>query len=261
MPVSYRPCTTNAEYEQIKALEVAIWQMPAHEAITTHTLHVLTHNGGLALGAFDEGRMIGMAVAFATRHPQRLWSHMAGVRPDYQGAGIGYQLKQAQRDWALANDYTEMRWTFDPALRRNANFNFHQLGAITHIYHANFYGVMQDAINAGVPSDRFEAHWQLDTNPVTHTPPTDLTFLLCADDNQRPQITSHPHARYHGVQCPYDFHAIKADDLDCALAWRATMREVLQGAFAQGYHVVDFVTDPAQRRCYYVLHRYPVGDF
>lgn len=253
MAINYRVCTTNEEFDTVQALEMTIWQVSAKDAITGHVMHVLHHVGGNVLAAFDGDEMIGLAVAAPTKYPGRLWSHMAGIHPDYQGQGIGYQIKQVQREWAIENGYTEMRWTFDPAMRQNAHFNFHLLGTKTTIYHENFYGVMSDNINAGVPSDRFEAIWQLDSDTTPLTIPDNIPFLL-ESDNQRPVVSGNPVNDFHAVMCPYDFPAIKAENLDLAVEWRHAMRDVLQAAFEEGYQVVDFVTNRDERQCWYILH-------
>jgi predicted GNAT superfamily acetyltransferase len=55
-------------------------------------------------------------------------------------------------------------WTFDPLQRGNANFNFNRLGVVVRAYHVNFYGEMNDDINSGLASDRFEAWWDVFAN-------------------------------------------------------------------------------------------------
>ena len=255
MAIVYRLCTTNEDFADMKRLETLVWQMPEYEAITTHTLHVLKHIGGVVMGAFDEGKMIGMAVSFPTQARGQLWSHMAAVLPEYQGRGIGYQIKQAQRDIALKMGYSHMHWTFDPAMRGNAHFNFHLLGAYANIYHENFYGVMSDGINAGVPSDRFEAIWDLtqDTSEKEAIP-SNISFLLTSDKSV-PIISNQANDSFHAVQCPYDYGALKAQSLDLAIEWRYKMREVLSSAFEKGYQVIDFVTHHDSKQCWYVLKK------
>lgn len=255
MPIEYRLCQTNEEFEAVKALEVLIWNMPGHsEAISVHTLHVLKHVGGIVMGAFDDDTMIGMAVAFPTKTAGLIWSHMAGVHPDYQGQGIGYQIKQAQREIALGLGYSQIRWTFDPAMRGNAHFNFHLLGARTNIYHENFYGTMNDGINAGVPSDRFEAIWDLASDAPQDDYPDNLKFLLTSEGTV-PVVSAQVTDNYHAVMCPYDFQAVKAQSLELAIKWRHAMREALQTAFDQGYQVVDFVNERETKKCYYILRK------
>lgn len=255
MSIVYRVCNTNEEFDSVQAMEMTIWQVSTRDAITRDMMHVIHHVGGIIMGAFDGDEMIGMAVATPTKYPGRLWSHMAGVHPDYQGQGIGYQIKQEQRNRAIDNGYTEIRWTFDPAMRQNAHFNFHLLGAKTNIYHENFYGEMSGSINSGASSDRFETIWQLDTDSARLVIPDDITFLL-ESDNQRPVISGKLTNNFHAVMCPYDFPALKANNLDLVLQWRQAMRNVLQSAFSQGYAILDFVTNREENFCYYVIHKH-----
>lgn len=257
MTFSIRPCSTNDEFTAVATLEMAIWDVRPADAITPHMLHVIHHIGGIIMGAFDDEQMVGMAVATSMQQNGHLWSHMAGVLPAYQGQGIGYQIKQVQKEWALAHHYTTIHWSFDPAMRRNAHFNFRQLGATTRQYHKNFYGVMSDGLNAGVPSDRFEAIWDLSATQAPPKTPPNLPFLLCCDDNNQPQLGLDPNfdSPFYSIACPYDFPAIKVQNLDLALEWRHAMRDAFHRAFEHAYHVVDFVTDRQAQRCHYVLHK------
>ena len=149
-------------------LQRAVWRMEGHECTSTHTMKAAAHTGGCILGAEVEGRMIGFCFGMVGKREGEiwLWSHMTAVLPEFQGRGIGYRLKQAQREWALAHDFRVMAWTFDPMQAGNANFNFNRLGVTARHYEPNHYGEMQDGINAGLASDRLEAHWQLDAPPV-----------------------------------------------------------------------------------------------
>ena len=62
-----------------------------------------------------------------------LWSHMAGVLPEFRG-GLGFRLKLAQRERALAQGYDLIEWTFDPLQAMNAHFNFAKLGGVVEEY-------------------------------------------------------------------------------------------------------------------------------
>ncbi|HAJ38303.1 MAG TPA: hypothetical protein DCL15_21740, partial [Chloroflexi bacterium] len=87
---------------------------------------------------------------------------MAGVLPAWQGRGIGVRLKLAQRDAILAQGMTDwVTWTYDPLFRVNAVLNIHRLGAVCNTYQRDWYGVMKDGLNAGVPSDRCQVDWWL----------------------------------------------------------------------------------------------------
>jgi predicted GNAT superfamily acetyltransferase len=207
-----------------------------------------------------------MALMFPTdrNNHKRLWSHMAAVDPAYQGQGIGFGLKQFQRKWALEHGYQEISWTFDPLQRGNANLNLHVLGAITNIYHVNFYGEMTDDINVGLPSDRVEVNWRL-RNPrvkqlsehkipsplLTVSDISDEQYLLRSVENQPVNAPLSPKQNTYLVEIPTNINSLKQTSPDLALAWRIALRNALQSAFQAGYSAQDFLM--IEGRCYYVL--------
>src|SRR5690606_11155580 len=116
MPVDIRILTEPDELEQVVDLEIAVWGVAPRDVVPMNLMRPIVQHGGVALGAFLDNRLVGMTLALPLRHAGRwvLWSHNAGVHPDYQSQGIGFALKLDQRDWALDNGYAEIRWTFDP---------------------------------------------------------------------------------------------------------------------------------------------------
>lgn len=255
MAIEYRVCKTQFDFEQTSDMETVVWGVDDRHVISSHTLHVLTHAGGNVMGAFDGERMIGCTIAFAMREEDRLWSHIAAVLPEYRGQNIGYTLKQKQREWALEKGLKRMSWTYDPAMRRNAHFNYHLLAVKSNTYHANFYGEMNDDLNIGVPSDRMETLWYLADN-IKHDTPDDAPFLLKSSANNQPKILqSAEDESFYFVEIPYDFPSIKQDDKGLAASWREAMREILLPAFESGYWAVDFVTKRDEKRCWYVLKK------
>ena len=253
MPISYRPCTTGEEFEAISDLEMLVWKMEPRQSISPDVLHMVGHTGGGVLGAFDGEKLVGFTLAFATREAEHLWSHIAAVHPDYQSQGIGYEIKHKQREWAMAQGFKRMSWTFDPLQRRNAFFNFHLLGAECHIYHVNFYGEMPDGLNVGLPTDRFEATWHFEEKP-RQALPEEAPCLLQAVDNA-PRFLGQATEEWHTVEIPYDIAALKRQHIGLAMEWRLAMREVFQQAFAQGYKVIDFSKEAEEERASYWLHK------
>lgn len=266
MAIEYHAIETIADLEHIIDLEKEVWQMSDREAVPVNILHAVVHSGGCVIGAYDAGKLIGFALAILARdeHEFYLWSHMAAVQPSYQAQGIGFQLKQAQRQWALARGYQTMRWTFDPLLRGNANFNLHRLGAVAKCYHINFYGEMRDGLNAGMDSDRLEVTWHLnDARVIAHAAeqiaPVDAgtlgDFLLAADADNQPLVmpTTKLDAPFYRVEIPYHFSRLKQTNRPLATAWQEGLRTVLRAAFAQGYTAVDFWRQG--EKCWYVLRQ------
>lgn len=189
-------------------------------------LLAIQHEGGLVAGAFVGDMMVAFLFGFPTSDPTAQHSHRLGVHPDWQGQGLGLRLKLYQKDWCLARGISRVRWTYDPIRRANAVLNIDRLGAIASTYFRDYYGPME-GINAGVPSDRLLADWDL-------TRPAD------------PDVTAERH-----VPIPADFARLVQDDLTTAQSERLRVRDALQSAFADGLHIAGF--DRAQNA--YLLAR------
>lgn len=252
------------EIDQAVELEIAIWGLDPKDAVPANLLHAMTRTGSLLVGAFDKDQMIGIAFAFPAPQEtnKRIWSHMAGVLPDYQGSGVGFALKQFQRIWAIEHGYTTMSWTYDPLQRGNANFNLHLLGAIAQTYHVNFYGQMNDGINAGLPSDRVEVVWKLRDKKVARlaaSKPGEITgvsnapYLLESSSGQEPITQSanlDDRVHQYLAEIPSSLNRLKETNPQIALAWRFALRSTMQAAFAKGYSATDFVTTTEGRSAY-----------
>jgi predicted GNAT superfamily acetyltransferase/predicted GIY-YIG superfamily endonuclease len=260
--VDYRVLDNITDLEQVCDLEIAVWGVDPRDAVPAAAMHAMALNGGIVIGAYDAKRIVGIALAFPARRGKKwmLWSHMAGVHPDYRGQGIGFGLKQTQRTWALEHGYDRISWTFDPLQRGNANFNLHLLGATANCYHVDFYGEMTDAINVGLPSDRLEVVWNLRDSRVkalakgSDLPPmrsSENPFLLMRDSHNRPsstnvQLSGQP---FLLVEIPPSLSSLKHADPGLALEWRLALRQVLQSVFVNGYALMDFV-ELDERSCY-----------
>ena len=246
-------------------LQKAVWGMEDFELSSPHTLRAIAHAGGCVIAAADGERLVGFCFGMAAWRWGELWvwSHMTGVRPQYQGRGIGLRLKLAQREWALARGFRQMAWTFDPLQSGNANFNFNQLGVSARMYSVNHYGDMQDGINAGLASDRLEAQWQLDAPNVVdmargRRPEPDSAGdeqrLVWVDDAGalRSAAPDYDQARYT-VEIPRDIAALKQRNLARAQAWQLAVRGALTALFDAGYVVSGFRRSGG--KAWYVVRR------
>ncbi len=261
-----RVLDTISDFERVVDLEIAVWGLNPRDAVPASLIHASVVGGAVVIGAYDGDRLVGLAYAFPSWRGNKrlLWSHMTGVHPDYQGRGIGFSLKQAQRQWALEHGYRSIAWTFDPLQRGNAKFNLHLLGAKASIYHVDFYGEMADGINAGLPSDRLEVRWNLRSKHVVSLASgraasevgdfPDERFVLRTGADGRPLLGDallRSDAQRLFVEIPFDLVGLKQVNQAAALEWRLALRRVLQDAFSCGATLVDFVT--LGERCWYVL--------
>ena len=247
--------------------------MSEREVVPLHQLVAAISAGGLVLGGFaPDGALVGFAYAvpgWRDGHP--LWhSHMTGVLPTHQDSGLGFQLKRAQREGALAAGIEHIVWTFDPLQAGNARFNLGRLGAVASRYHEDYYGVMTDAINRGLPSDRLEVDWFLRSARVVARlagvprAPLDLgrPWALAAAGPTSPPAPGRPHLDLDTphllVEIPPNLNRLKAADPALAASWRKATRAAFRYYLARGYVATEAAAVPdSDGRTAYLLERTP----
>ena len=304
------------EMKWVEDLHRLVWPGSETDVIPMHVLITAAHNGGLVIGAFDqpgnapnqgaglpsskeEGRLIGFVHGFPGLYftpdgprPKHC-SHELGVHPEYRGQGLGFALKRAQWQMVRRQGLDLITWTFDPLMSRNAYLNIAKLGAVCNTYYEEMYGEMRDELNVGLPSDRFQVDWWVNSRRVDRRLskrarlPLDLAHCLSAgawivnptdivngwprpparlphhletlperegNGQAQPGQKEKAQANLLLVEIPWDFSALKAADLGLALEWRLHTRSVFEDLFARGYLVTDYVfLSGTQPRSFYVL--------
>jgi predicted GNAT superfamily acetyltransferase len=250
-----------------------VWLGPGgQKPLPAELVWVFAHSGNYVAVARADGGAVGAAIGFrgVDAEGPYLHSHIAGVLPGWQGANIGYSLKQHQRSWALRAGLTRITWTFDPLVTRNAYFNVVKLGAEITGYHVDFYGRMDDGVNTGDETDRCVVTWRLASARAgaaasVAPAPVDIGELRRrgAREVLRPDAAGAPRpitdesgsagAEVRLLRLPVDAVALRRSDPARALEWRLALRDVLVPAFADGYAVVGVTRDS-----WYVLAR-PTG--
>lgn len=262
---------------QVEQLQTAVWPGAELEIVPAHVLLTAAHNGGLVAGAFDGDRCVGFVWGFPgfdqRTTPPRLkhCSHQLGIHPDYRLSGLGFALKRRQWGFVRQQGLDLITWTYDPLMARNARLNIGKLGAVCTTYRRDEYGLLRDALNAGLPTDRFQVDWWLSAERVTarmlgpQPPVPKLADLLAAGTHllnppAPPRAPRPPEPDLSAeipavvlVEIPPDFLALKAADAGLALAWRLGTRAAFEGLFDRGYTVTDFMRE--QDRALYVLTR------
>jgi predicted GNAT superfamily acetyltransferase len=166
--IPIRACTTLAELEQCVELQKTVWGYSELDMVPVQIFIVALKTGGHVLGAFDEGSLVGFALAFSAARSgfPYVHSHLVAVLPKYRDRGVGRSLKLAQRDECLRNGIRLIEWTFDPLEIKNAQFNIARLGGIARKFIPNLYGVTTSHLHGNLPTDRLLVEWQLDSERV-----------------------------------------------------------------------------------------------
>lgn len=285
MSIEIRPLETVVEIKMVEDLQREVWGDHDSEIVPLHMLATAAHNGGVLLGAWDAEaeHLVGFVFGFLgtdETEPRRVaaanlkhCSHMLGVLSSYRDKGIGYLLKLAQRQYVMSQGVRLITWTFDPVESRNAYLNIARLGAVCKTYLPNAYGEMQDVLNKGLPSDRFQVDWWITSSRVKlkvsgeRTPLALEAFTSAGAPVLNPgqwgrngllrpsEAVLTPEGLFALVEIPVDFQSLKQTDLTLAREWKLALRSIFEAAFAEGYLVTDFLTPvvDGQRRGYYVL--------
>jgi predicted GNAT superfamily acetyltransferase len=285
MTIEIRPLETVVEIKMVEDLQREVWGDNDAEIVPLHMLTTAAHNGGVLLGAWDAEaeHLVGFVFGFLGTDEAdsrrvaaanlKHCSHMLGVLDSYRDRGIGYLLKLAQRQYVMSQGVRLITWTYDPVESRNAFLNISRLGAVCKTYLPNAYGEMQDGLNKGLPSDRFQVDWWITSARVKQKVGGDRLPLTLESFTSAGTPILNPTERGVGgflkpigapkaaentfalVEIPVDFQTLKAADLGLAKEWKLLLRDIFESAFAEGYLVTDFLTPivDGQRRGYYVL--------
>lgn len=285
------------ELSKVESLQRLVWSGSETDIVPIHLLVAAIHNGGLIIGAYreikvgDQADLIGFVFGFPgfdfvqdSLRPKHV-SHMLAVHPEHRDSGLGFALKRAQWQMVRHQGLDLISWTYDPLLSRNAHLNIAKLGAVCNKYRREVYGDMRDGLNMGLPSDRFEVDWWLNTKRVERRlsrrsrRPLDLAHYFAggAEIINPTTIGDHgwsipgeitlPSEVDEGMddwervslllmEIPFDFQGLKKNNEDLAKNWRQHSRNLFEELFRRGYLVTDFVRlqGPHPRSFYVFSH-------
>jgi len=260
----------------VEELQRLVWPGSETDVVPAHVFITVIHNGGLVLGAFLDEQLIGFVfgfpgIEFTPDGPRpKHCSHMMGIQPEHRNSGVGFALKRAQWQMVRNQEIDHITWTYDPLLSRNAFLNIAKLGAVCNNYRRSEYGDMRDGLNAGLPSDRFQVDWWVNTRRVERRLGKRPRGPLKLDDFSKaklhplytplvgtpglirpPEHFSPLEGHLLLAEIPPDFNTIKNKDFALARDWRFFSREIFETAFNAGYIITDFISD--HKRSFYVL--------
>jgi predicted GNAT superfamily acetyltransferase len=188
------------------------------DALPPWLVQTATGCGAIALGAFAGARLAGFSFALLAADGE-LFSCGLAVTPAFRDRGVGRAVKLAQRDRALAQGCTRIRWTADPLAAAPLSLYLSGLGARLVAYEPELYAVVRPA---AVPPDDVLIEW-----------PLSLTRAAGA-----------PAAR---VEIPYDHRSL---DRDTLLARRLEVRQGMTDALGSGAVGTGVAVERAARRAW-----------
>ena len=238
------------EQDLARAIFDEVWPSDEGTQITANLLQAMVHNGTYVAGVFIHDEVVAASFAFPGLGKNKhlhLHSHMTAVQESYRNRNIGTALKFHQKAWALEHGYETITWTFDPLVRRNAKLNFVKLGVHVFDYFADFYGDLPDTLNAGDPTDRMIAHWDIANPRLIAAERTGKDIAVVLENVDGKPIQTEVSETTSEVLCylPVDIIELRTSNSPLALQWRLAMRNQLQPRLNLGWHISGFTSDGA----------------
>jgi predicted GNAT superfamily acetyltransferase len=240
-----RECTTLEQLAECVELQREVFDLPEVELSPVRHFVVTRNAGGFTLGAYDGERLAGyvLSVPAFLRGEKAFYSHMTGVRVEYQSLGVGRSLKWAQRARALDEGVKFVKWTFEPVKARNGYFNLEKLGAIVSEYQRNFYGTDYAASPEGrqpigLQSDRLFAEWRLESPKVEALAAGEMW-----EEKRRPDAE---------IEVRNDWSELVESDPESALELQLRVRGEFESAIERGLFAGGFRRDDASPK--YLLY-------
>ena len=283
------------DLEQAEEVEREVWGLSDLDT-TPMTLAIATKEaGGIWVGAFDGAKLAGFAFGFlGIEHGQLIvHSHMLAVREPYRNSRLGYKLKLAQRERALAMRIDdghnhdnrvadirihEMTWTFDPLQSKNAHLNFAKLGVVSESYKADFYGPETSSVLHRNSTDRLWVTWPLASRRVRERllgkdsraelldMLSTLTPLIRFNGDGKPvrtDLTAAVSRQRIAIEIPSDIGQVEQADPALAREWRLQTRWAFTEALRAGFFVAEFcrMVRGQQGPGAYLLEKAKVEDY
>lgn len=244
------------EMREVESIQKDVWLCEDRDIVPLTLLTATRELGAILVGAFEGPLLVGFAYSLVGREDQRMvhHSHMLAVRPTYRNFNLGYKLKVAQRERALAQGINRMTWTFDPLQSLNAHFNFAKLGVVSDTYKINFYGETTSSFLHQIGTDRLWVTWPLDSNRVQERLRTkdpgrtnlDLDHVAClvqvgpGNIPRRSLLSGVTGQKKVAIEIPADINALQRENPEAGVRWREATRWAFSEAIASGYLIEDF---------------------
>lgn len=246
-----------SEMPELVRLEKEVWGLDDRDLTPLSVFIATKEVGAILIGAFDEDALVGFVYGFVGYENERLviHSHMLAVKPAYRNFNLGYKLKLAQRERALAKGIGRITWTFDPLQSLNAHFNFGKLGVISDAYKVNFYGAETSSFLHRLGTDRLWVNWLLESRRVEQRlqrdsksqdvpdnlePVAPLVQLGADGAPQRSELAKVLGQPQALIEIPSDINALQRENLELAIEWREATRWAFTEAMVSGYSVMEF---------------------
>lgn len=270
--IEVREVSDPNDLRKLVDVQVSAWGMGSDrtEAVPSHVLKAASDNSGVVVAAFDvdTGEALAFAWGFLAKDDEGPYhySHQSAVVEGAKGSGLGFIVKQAQREAVMLRGIRRMRWTFDPLQALNTRFNLGKLGVVSWEYAINYYGYMEDSLNRGLRTDRLKVWWFLDSDRVRRKARGELRSpdygraleagaeeVIVFDDRGRPSGFRRVDSDLVMIEIPKNLGEERAKGT--VTLWRERVAEAMIHYMSRGYIDFEAVSDEESGRVFHLLWR------
>ena len=270
MNIEVKELTDFKHYKECLKLQGEIFGLKDADKIPSPVLSMLNRRAipmGIVLGGFiqENGRekMVGYMVNVATLKVDSIYCMMIGVLPQYHNLNIGFRLISHLSEIALEKNIRHFYCIYELLEGRLGKFYFDKIGLSGVKYEVAAFelaGKKELPLDAFLvygdfASDRLKK--RLSETPVSR--PNKEIPLNCPIVGEDRFVD----AESVLVEIPEDFQALKQFDMDTAIRWRLSTRNIFDEYInRRDYYVADFFTkkENAKRSNYYMLKKKREAD-
>lgn len=264
MAIAIEPLTSPEAFSAFERLQQEIFGREGGQVLPRQLLAAVVRAGGLVLGAYDTDvvptRLCGCLIdLLAHRHGNlcRL-TLLHYVEELARNCGIGYQLREKEREVCRKDNAELITWMIDPLRGAEAHFAFNKLGAIATSYERDVYGELSDSANVGLATDRLAIEWWITCPRVLEIVDQGRVPYHYSYGFDRMEVVTKTGVTESGVrrlqrvetdfrrdillfEIPVDLDRARERDPDLARDWRVKTRDAFEVLFAGGYVLSGFV--------------------
>ena len=243
------------EMRAVEELQQEVWGMRERDIVSVFMMRATNAAGGILVGAFDGAALVGFVYGFIGLEAGRTLMHsdMLAVKKEYRSRALGYRLKLAQRERALARGLRLVTWTFDPLQAANAHLNFAKLGVVSERFYVNFYGEHSSSQLHSTGTDRLWVSWPIAGSRVREriegrSFDEDVSALASAlalvhvGSEGEPLCKEFEKVRDERlvIEIPGQIGKVQEETPALAFEWRRATRRAFTDALGAGYTVEEF---------------------
>ena len=230
-----------AQLEECAEVQEKVWGISKVDVIPTHLMRAYTDpqdTWGILLGAYVDGKMVGISFTLPTARADTYLLHMIGVLPDYQHQNIGHNLLLVTEDMSRKRGTRKIVLTYDPLESVNANLYLNKHGGICRSYAVDYYRVYGSRTHSGFPADRFKVE-------------------IFTDKRDREKVVSPSSVRKTiEIEIPTNFQQLKAQHIQNAIDWRHRTRDLFSRYInEEGYIATTFTGNYGRGTGKYLLEK------